>query len=110
MVFELTIKDKTLLINEDNILYVQLGDGSVPQNESLTVDIVMINDKHITITSGKKSRGQRNLRKNKETSFFRQSTRFDFVNFSTSVKTESPRWFTTEGLFCSLPDYGFLLA
>ena len=55
MVFELTIKDKTLLINEANILYVQLGDGSVPQNEALTVDIVMINDKHITITSGKKA-------------------------------------------------------
>ena len=53
MVFELTIKDKTLLINEDNILYVQLGDGSVQQNEALTVDIVMINDKHLTITSGK---------------------------------------------------------
>ena len=55
MVFELIIKDKTLLINEANILYVQLGDGSVPQNEALTVDIVMIDDKHITITSGKKS-------------------------------------------------------
>ena len=53
MVFELTIKDKTLLINEANILYVQLGDGSVPQNEAFTVDIVMIGDKHITITSGK---------------------------------------------------------
>ena len=55
MVFELTIKDKTLLINEANILYVQLGDGSVPQNEALTVDIVMINDNHITITSGNKA-------------------------------------------------------
>lgn len=55
MVFELTIKNKTFLINEDNILYVQLGDGSVPQNEALTVDIVMLGDKHITITSGKKS-------------------------------------------------------
>ena len=33
MVFELIIKDKTLLINEANFLYVQLGDGSVPQNE-----------------------------------------------------------------------------
>ena len=55
MVFELTVNQKTLLINEDNILYVQLGDGSVPQNEALTVDIVMINDKHITITSGKKA-------------------------------------------------------
>lgn len=53
MVFELIIKDKTLLINEANILYVQLGDGSVPQNKALTVDIVMINDKHLTITSGK---------------------------------------------------------
>ena len=55
MVFELIIKDKTLLINEANILYVQLGDGSVPQDEALTVDIVMIGDKHITITSGKKA-------------------------------------------------------
>ena len=55
MVFELTVNQKTFLINEDNVLYVQLGDGSVPQNEALSVDIVMINDKHITITSGKKS-------------------------------------------------------
>ena len=55
MVFELIIKDKTLLINEANILYVQLGDGSVPQDKALTVDIVMIDDKHITITSGKNS-------------------------------------------------------
>lgn len=55
MVFELTVNQKTFLINEDNILYVQLGDGSVPQNEALTVDIVMINDNHITITSGKKA-------------------------------------------------------
>lgn len=63
MVFELTIKDKTLLINEANILYVQLGDGSVPQNEALTVDIVMINDKHITITSGKKPRPKKFTKK-----------------------------------------------
>ena len=55
MVFELTVNQKTFLINEDNVLYVQLGDGSVPQNEALTVDIVMIDDKHITITSGKKA-------------------------------------------------------
>ena len=55
MVFELTVNQKTFLINEDNVLYVQLGDGSVPQNESFTVDIVMINDKHLTITSGKKA-------------------------------------------------------
>ena len=55
MVFELTVNQKTFLINEDNVLYVQLGDGSVPQNKALSVDIVMIEDKHITITSGKKS-------------------------------------------------------
>lgn len=55
MVFEIEVNGKTFLINEANILYVQLGDGSVPQNEALTVDIVMIDDKHITITSGKKS-------------------------------------------------------
>ena len=55
MVFELEVNGKTFLINEDNILYVQLGDGSVPQNNALTVDIVMIDDKHITITSGIKS-------------------------------------------------------
>ena len=55
MVFELTVNQKTLLINEDNVLYVQLGDGSVPQNKALSVDIVMIDDKHITITSGKNS-------------------------------------------------------
>lgn len=53
MVFELTVNQKTFLINEDNVLYVQLGDGSVPQNEALTVDIVMIDNIHITITSGK---------------------------------------------------------
>lgn len=53
MVFELTVNQKTFLINEDNILYVQLGDGSVPQDKALSVDIVMIDDKHITITSGK---------------------------------------------------------
>lgn len=55
MVFELTIKDKTLLINEANILYVQLGDDSDLENEALTVDIVMINDKHITFTSDRKA-------------------------------------------------------
>ena len=42
MVFELTIKDKTLLINEANILYVQLGDGSVPKDKALSVDICML--------------------------------------------------------------------
>lgn len=55
MVFELTVNQKTLLINEDNILYVQLGDGSVPQDKTLSVNIVMIDDKNITIISGKNS-------------------------------------------------------
>ena len=55
MVFELTVNQKTFLINEDNVLYVQLGDDSVPQNEALSVDIVMINDKHITFTSDRKA-------------------------------------------------------
>lgn len=55
MVFELTVNQKTFLINEDNVLYVQLGDDSVLQNEALTVDIVMINDKHITFTSDRKA-------------------------------------------------------
>ena len=55
MVFEIIVNQKTFLINEDNILYVQLGDGSVPQNEALKVDIVMLNDIHITITNGKNS-------------------------------------------------------
>lgn len=55
MVFEIIVNQKTFLINEDNILYVQLGDGSVPQNEALKVDIVMLNDIHITITYVKHS-------------------------------------------------------
>lgn len=55
MVFELTVNQKTFLINEDNVLYVQLGDGSVPQNKALSVDIVMIDDKHITFTSDRKA-------------------------------------------------------
>ena len=66
MVFELTVNQKTLLINEDNVLYVQLGDGSVPQNEALSVDIVMINDKHITITSGKNSEAKKKKKKIKK--------------------------------------------
>ena len=66
MVFELIIKDKTLLINEANILYVQLGDGSVPQNKALSVDIVMIEDKHITITYGKHSDAQSTYEKIKK--------------------------------------------
>lgn len=63
MVLELTVNQKTFLINEDNILYVQLGDGSVPQNEALTVDIVMIDDKHITITNGTNAEAQETYNK-----------------------------------------------
>lgn len=69
MVFELTIKDKTFLINEANILYVQLGDGSTPQNKALTVDIVMLNDKHITITYCKHSDAQSTYEKIKKRLF-----------------------------------------
>ena len=63
MVFEIIVNQKTFLINEDNILYVQLGDGSVPQNEALTVDIVMIDDKHITITNGTNAEAQETYNK-----------------------------------------------
>ena len=63
MVFELTVNQKTFLINEDNVLYVQLGDGSVSQNEALTVDIVMIDDKHITITNGTNAEAQETYNK-----------------------------------------------
>ena len=66
MVFELTVNQKTFLINEDNILYVQLGDGSVPQNKAFSVDIVMIEDKHITITYGKHSDAQSTYEKIKK--------------------------------------------
>lgn len=69
MIFELTINQKTLLINEDNILYVQLGDGSVPQNEALSVDIVMLGDKHITITSDKNSEAKTTYEKIKKRLF-----------------------------------------
>ena len=63
MVFELIVNQKTFLINEDNVLYVQLGDGSVSQNEALTVDIVMIDDKHITITNGTNAEAQETYNK-----------------------------------------------
>lgn len=51
MVFELTIKNKTFLINEANILYVQLGDGSVPKNKALSVDICLLDKQYITIVT-----------------------------------------------------------
>lgn len=63
MVFELEVNGKTFLINEANILYVQLGDGSVPQNEALTVDIVMIDDKHITIKNETNAKAQETYNK-----------------------------------------------
>ncbi len=63
MIFELTVNQKTFLINEDNVLYVQLGDGSVSQNEALTVDIVMINDEHITIKNGTNAEAQETYNK-----------------------------------------------
>ena len=63
MVFELTVNQKTFLINEDDVLYVQLGDGSVPQNKALSVDIVMIDDKHITITNGTNAEAQETYNK-----------------------------------------------
>lgn len=69
MVFELTVNQKTFLINEDNVLYVQLGDGSVPQNEALTVDIVMIDNIHITITYCKHSDAQSTYEKIKKRLF-----------------------------------------
>ena len=52
MVFELEVNGKTFLINEANILYVLLGDGSVPKDKALSVDICMLDQKHITITNG----------------------------------------------------------
>ena len=45
--------------------------GSVPQNKALSVDIVMIDDKHITITSGKNSEVKEIYEKNKETAYCR---------------------------------------
>ena len=90
MVFELTVNQKTFLINEDDVLYVQLGDGSVSQNEALTVDIVMIDDKHITITSGKNSEVKEIYEKIKKR-LIADMIKFDLVDFSPSVKTESPR-------------------
>lgn len=66
MVFELDVNGKTFLINSANILYVQLGDGSVPQNKALKVDIVMIDNKHITITYCKHSDAQSTYEKIKK--------------------------------------------
>lgn len=66
MVFELIINDKTFLINEDNILYVQLGDGSVPKDKALSVDIFMLDQKHITITNGTNAEAQETYNKIKK--------------------------------------------
>lgn len=52
MVFELTVNGKTFLINEANILYVQFGD------QAFSVDICMLDQKHITITNGTNAEAQ----------------------------------------------------
>ena len=52
MVFELEINGRPFIINEANILYVQLGDGSVPKDKAISVDICMLDQKHITIKHG----------------------------------------------------------
>ena len=66
MVFELTNKDKSFLINEDNILYVQLGDGSVPKDKAISVDICMLDQKHITIKHGTTAEAQKTYNKIKK--------------------------------------------
>ena len=66
MVFELEVNGKTFLINEANILYVQLGDGSVPKDKALSVDICMLDQKHITITNGTNAEAQETYNKIKK--------------------------------------------
>ena len=66
MVFELTVNQKTLLINEDNVLYVQLGDGSVPKDKAISVDICMLDQKHITIKHGTNAEAQETYNKIKK--------------------------------------------
>ena len=63
MVFELEVNGKTFLINEANILYVQLGDGSVPKDKAISVDICMLDQKHITIKHGTTAEAQKTYNK-----------------------------------------------
>lgn len=63
MVFELEVNGKTFLINEAYILYVQLGDGSVPKDKALSVDICMLDQKHITIKKGTNAETQETYNK-----------------------------------------------
>lgn len=66
MVFELTVNQKTLLINEDNVLYVQLGDGSVPKDKAISVDICLLGQEHITIKHGTNAEAQKTYNKIKK--------------------------------------------
>lgn len=69
MVFELEVNGKTFLINEANILYVQLGDGSVPKDKAISVDICMLDQKHITIKHGTTAEAQETFNKIKKRLF-----------------------------------------
>ena len=66
MVFELEVNGKTFLINEANILYVQLGDGSVPKDKAISVDICMLEQTHITIKHGTNAEAQETYNKIKK--------------------------------------------
>ena len=69
MVFELEVNGKTFLINEANILYVQLGYGSVPKDKAISVDICMLDQKHITITHGTNAEAKETYNKIKKRLF-----------------------------------------
>lgn len=69
MVFEIEVNGKTFLINEANILYVQLGDGSVPKDKALSVDICMLDQKHIVIKNGTNAETQETYNKIKKRLF-----------------------------------------
>ena len=66
MYLHLLIVRKTFLINEANILYVQLGDGSVPKDKAISVDICMLDQKHITIKHGTNAEAQETYNKIKK--------------------------------------------
>jgi hypothetical protein len=66
MAFELEVNGRPFIINEDNILYVQLGDGSVPKDKAISVDICMLDQKHITIKHGTTAEAQETYNKIKK--------------------------------------------
>lgn len=66
MVFELEVNGSPFIINEANILYVQLGDGSVPKDKAISVDICMLDQKHITIKHGTNAEAQETYNKIKK--------------------------------------------